>query len=88
MNEEMNLETIETMDEVFDTDVETDVSGNGAGIIIGAICVGVVGLAAGLAWKYRHKFEEMRIRSLEKKGYVVSKPEEVVEVEAEEVSES
>lgn len=61
--------------------VEFEESGNG---IVPILVIGGVALAGGLValgWKFRHKFTEMNIKRLEKKGYSVTKLEEVEEIE-------
>lgn len=91
MNEELmvmaeELENNEATEvEINEEPIET---GNG---IVGKIAVGVVAAVVGagaFAWyKTKAKREERTIRKLEKKGYVITKEEPVVEVEAEIVSE-
>lgn len=73
MNEEMV--TIENA-EVVEVYEEAEKAGSG---IIGKVILGLVavGIGAGaLVYKNRDKIEERRIRKLEKKGYVISRPEQ------------
>ena len=75
MNEEMLIETTEeTNTEIGNTNVDSENSGGG---ILGKIVFGLVaaGAAAGVAlWKNRDKLEARRIKKLEKKGYIITKP--------------
>lgn len=79
MNEEMKtFEEIEEteVNEVYDEPIE---SGDG---ILGKVLLGVGLLAAGgtAAWVLtKNKREQHQIKKLEKKGYLISKPEEVDE---------
>ena len=52
--------------------------GGKIGVGVGLAALGAVGA---LVWKNRAKFEERKIKKLEKKGYVVLKEEDVVEIE-------
>lgn len=74
INNEMELEEIENVAEVMEA-CEAPEATDGkkiAGIVIGAVAVGV----AALIYKNRKKFESWQIKRLEKKGYVVYKPED------------
>lgn len=93
MNEEMMtmVEEIENNEaaelEVYEEPVKT---GNGiAGKLAVGIGIAVAGATAFVWHKTKAKREQRAIRKLEKKGYVIYKdePTEVVEVEAEVVSE-
>jgi urocanate hydratase len=85
MNEEMETEM------ALDTYDEPEVQGRGLGKIIAIGGTALVGGAAALAIKNKKKLaakiEDHKIKKLEKKGYVVYKPEEVeaVEVDSEDV---
>ena len=81
MTEEiMNFEEIENT-ELVEIDEEPETSGKG---IVGKLAIGalIVGGAAALIYKNKHKFEERKIRKLEKKGYLVIRPEDEMPVEA------
>lgn len=81
MNTEM-VEDVEIYDGVEETTEDSDtMSGK---TIAGLVFGGVLVLAGVLLYKNREKFTEWRIKKLQKKGYVVYKPEEV-EAEAEEI---
>lgn len=69
-----NFEEIENTDMV-ENDEEPETSGKG---IVGKLAIGalVVGGAAALIYKNKHKLEERKIRKLEKKGYIVVRPED------------
>lgn len=78
MDEELNNNYEEMEDiEAVEVDEETETSRNG---IVGKLIVGaVVAVAAGagaLIYKNRAKLREIQIRNLEKKGYIVSRPDE------------
>lgn len=89
MNEELkimkeeteNYEATELVPAEYHDEPET--TGNG---IVGKIVVGVVAVGAGvgaLVWhKNKAEREERAIRKLEKKGYVISKVQDAVVVEA------
>ena len=87
MNEETKVFDEITTEEV-DTTIEAyeeESSGDGFAIIAVAVVTGITALGGWLL-KKSGKLDEYRIKKLEKKGYVVSKPEPVEEdVEAEEV---
>lgn len=76
MNEEMILqETTEELNtEVENTHVDSENSGGGIlgkvvlGLVAGAVAVGVA------VWKNKDKLEARRIKKLEKKGYIITKP--------------
>ena len=78
MNEEMNntfegIENIEATE--ISNDLETSDNGFVGKIVVGAVIV-AVGAAAAFVYKNRAKFEERQIRRLEKKGYLISRPED------------
>lgn len=83
MNEEIKKEELEIMEEVVDDYNEVETSGSKmlATVVIGAVCAGV----AAILYKNRGKIEEWRIKRLEKKGYIVYKPDEVDDEDFEEV---
>lgn len=85
MNEEMN-NTFEGIENIEATeicnDLETSNDGLVGKIVVGAIIV-AVGAAAAFVYKNRAKFEEQQIRRLEKKGYLISRPEDRVSEETE-----
>ena len=87
MNEETKVFDEITTEEV-DTTIEAIEEESGGGLIaMGAIAFGalIAGIAAFVCDR-NGKLDERRIKKLEKKGYVVSKPEPVEEdVETEEV---
>lgn len=78
MNEEMN-NTFEEIENIEATEIgnnlETSDNGLVGKIVIGAVIV-AVGATAAFVYKNRAKFEERQIRRLEKKGYLISRPEE------------
>ena len=81
MSKEKEIMLDETMvEEIEVTEMEPETSGSGAlgKIIVGAVVAGVGALGV-LAYKNRNKFEERRIKKLEKKGYTVIRPEQPVE---------
>lgn len=85
MNEEKVFDEITT--EEVDTTIEVneeESGGDGFAIIAVAVVTGITAVAGWLL-KKSGKIDEYRIKKLEKKGYVVSKPEPVEEVEIEEV---
>ena len=87
MNEEtMVLDEISTEEEntTFVVDEEDESSGDAFAIIAVAVVTGITALGGWLL-KKSGKIDAYRIKKLEKKGYVVSKPESVEEVETEEV---
>ena len=80
MTEEIrNFEEIENT-EMVEINEETENSGIGTVVKIVAGVV-ITGLGI-LAYKNRHKLEERQIRKLEKKGYLVVRPEDEMPVEA------
>ena len=86
----MNEET-KVLDEITTEEVDTTIeayeeesSGDGFAIIAVAVVTGITAIGGWLL-KKSGKIEEYRFKKLEKKGYVVSKPEPVEEVETEEV---
>lgn len=81
MDEEMILQetTEEINTEVENTYVDSENSGGG---ILGKVVFVLVaaGTAVGVAlWKNKDKLEARRIKKLEKKGYVITKPGETEE---------
>lgn len=82
MTEELrNYEVIEDVEvEVYDEEPETSSKRGFGALALGAV---LVGGAAALLYKNRNKLEERKIRKLEKKGYIVTRPDEAVNVEAE-----
>lgn len=74
MNEEIKaVEAIEEPIEVVEVIEDTVPSGNGLAkvLVVGAVAVATaVGV---LVYKNRNKFEEMQIRRLAKKGYIITK---------------
>lgn len=81
MNEEMNntfegIENIEATE--ISNDLETSDNGLVGKIVVGAVIV-AVGAAAAFVYKNRAKIEERQIRKLEKKGYLISRPEDVAD---------
>lgn len=82
------METNVTESEAIENYVPEETSdGKFPALALGLLALGV-GLGVAAIKKGGGKLQEWKIRSLEKKGYVVSKPEDVVvDVEAEEVAE-
>ena len=79
MSKEKEIMLDETMVEDIEViDMEPETSGGGVlgKVIVGAVVAGVGALGV-LAYKNRNKIEERRIKKLEKKGYVVLRPEPV-----------
>lgn len=89
-NYEVNetMETNVTENEAIENYVPEETSdGKFPALALGLLALGV-GLGVAAIKKGGGKLQEWKIKSLEKKGYVVSKPEDdVVDVEAEEVAE-
>ena len=95
-NEEMNVEEIDLEEDVIVVCEDTDNSDESPiGLIVALGIAAAAGIAALIA-KKKGVFDEMRIRRLEKKGYVVTRPGEIGpkniidccdEVEAEEIDE-
>lgn len=85
-NEEMVMhDEIETKEDVvnydnFDYEEEKGSSGIAGAVVKGILAAAVVGGGA-LIYKNRQKLEERKIKKLEKKGYVIYKPTEVVDEE-------
>lgn len=83
MNEEMtNFEEMENTEvSTINDDFETSGGGIAGKIVVGTLAVAAVGAGAALLCKnkVKTKIEERRIKKLEKKGYVVYKPDEVVD---------
>lgn len=88
MNEELKNvnEEIENTDiEVFYDDAEVSKNGGLSKLLVGGL-VGVAAIAGAVAFKKtKNKREEKKIEKLRKKGYVITKPDEVIDVEDEEV---
>lgn len=82
------METNVTENEAIENYIPEETSdGKFPALALGLLALGV-GLGVAAIKKGGGKLQEWKIKSLEKKGYVVSKPEEdVVDVEAEEVAE-
>lgn len=83
MNEEiMNVEVneLESMDCNEEMELYEESGNSGAGLIALGIGTLLVGGAAALYHKNKAKVEEWRIKRWEKKGYVITKPEEAAEV--------
>ena len=86
MNEERNYEVIENEDVEVEVYEEPETSSRGIGrIILGAGALVIAGTAV-LVHKNRRKLEERKIKKLEKKGYVIIRPENPEEEELEEDS--
>lgn len=76
----MNFEEIENTELVEIDEEEPKKSGKGIiGLAIGTL---LVGGAVALIHKNKDKLEERKIRKLEKKGYLVIRPEDEMPVEA------
>ena len=76
----MNVEEIETEEEMEVTETETSGKSKLKKFVIGAA---IVGIGAAIICKNRDKIEARRIAKLRKKGYVIIAPDEVAEAEAE-----
>lgn len=85
MNEETKVFDENTIEEVVEETVETyEESGSG---ILGLAVVAAAAVGSGVAaWWYSKsgKLDERRAKKLEKKGYTVTRPEPVEDVETEE----
>lgn len=76
MNNEMYVEDIDNEEAIVVCE-DTDNSGeNSIGVVLALAAAAVVGIGALIA-KRKGKFDEWRIKRLEKKGYVVLKPDQV-----------
>ena len=86
MNEQTKV-IDEIMTEEVDTTIEATEEESGGSIFSVLAVAAIAGATAlvGGAIKKSGKIDEHRIKRLEKKGYVVTKPEPAEEVEAEEV---
>lgn len=86
----MNEQT-KVIDEIMTEEVDTTIEAieeESGGSILGVLAVAAIAGATALGgWllKKSGKIDEHRIKKLEKKGYVVTKPEPIEEVETEEV---
>ena len=82
-NKTMEMEVMNN-NEAMDTYEPEENSGKRISVVaVGAIAAGI-GLGIVVAKKCKGKLEELKIKSLEKKGYVVTKPEtEVVDSDEE-----
>lgn len=74
---EMNIEEI--AEEAMDACEATEISNGKGFIVFTAIAAGVVGVVALVRAIRKGKFDEMAIKKLEKKGYVVLNPNETDE---------
>ena len=84
MNEEKEMMELTEVEDNYEPDEEYEGSGVFKKVAIGvggALTVGAVALAVKKRDKIKAKIEEHKIAKLEKKGYVVYRPEEVEEVE-------
>lgn len=70
---EMNIDEI--AEEAIDACEATEVSNGKSFIVFTAIAAGVAGVIALVRAARKGKFDEMAIKKLEKKGYVVLKPD-------------
>lgn len=86
MNEQTKV-IDEIMTEEVDTTIEAIEEESGGSIFSVLAVAAIAGATALVGWaiKKSGKIDEHRIKRLEKKGYVVTKPEPAEEVEAEEV---
>ena len=85
MNEEKEMMELVEVEDNYEPDEEYEGSGVFKKVAIGvggALTVGAVALAVKKRDKIKAKIEERKIAKLEKKGYVVYRPEEVEAVEA------
>lgn len=71
-NKTMEMEAMDN--EVYDMEPEETSGKRFPVVAVGAIAAGI-GLGIVVAKKCKGKLEELKIKSLEKKGYVVTKPE-------------
>lgn len=75
------METMENGNEVMENYEPVEETGNGIPVaVVGAAVVGI-GLGIAAVKKGKGKLEKWNIRRLEKKGYVVTKPENIVETD-------
>jgi hypothetical protein len=83
MNNEMNVEDVNLEEDVIVVCEDPDNSDeNPVGAVIALAAAAVVGITA-LILKRKGKFDEWRIKRLEKKGYVVLRPDQVNNDDAE-----
>lgn len=78
-NKVMEVETMENNEVMENYEPVTEETGNGIPVaVVGAAVVGI-GLGIAAVKKGKGKLTEWNIKRLEKKGYVVTKPEDIVE---------
>lgn len=87
MNEEIKVLDENEIEEVeMDMEEYPETSGKGILGLLALVGVAAGGAVGGLIYKNRNKLEEREIKKLEKKGYIITKPEPVEDVESEECS--
>lgn len=87
MNEEIKvIDENEIEEVVMDNEEYPETSGGGILGVLALVGVAAGGAIGGLIYKNRNKFEERKIKKLEKKGYIITKPEPVEDVEPEDYS--
>lgn len=80
-NRIMEVETMENNEVMENYEPVTEETGNGIPVAaVGALVVGI-GLGVAAVKKGKGKLEKWNIKRLEKKGYVVAKPGDIVEPE-------
>lgn len=87
MNEEIKvLDENEIEEVVMDNEEYPETSSNGILGVLALATVAVGGAVGGLIYKNRNKLEERKIKKLEKKGYIITRPDPVEDVEPEDGS--
>lgn len=76
MNNGMNVEEVNLEEDVIVVCEDPSNDENPVGVVIALAAAAVIGIGA-IIMKRKGKFDEWRIKRLEKKGYVVLKPDQV-----------
>lgn len=79
-NKTMEMEVMDNT-EVMDTYEPEETSGKGISVVAVGAVLAAIGVGVAVVRKRKGKLDEWRIKRLEKKGYVVTKPVEETEAE-------